>query len=121
MKNRKKIFIGIGGLMLLFLLVGIIIFYTGSDELKGRWDLDGTTAYEFDGNGKGSMVLPLNKYPFQYTIDKKEKKISIDFEDEKASDYTYSYVVDADYLTLYGNIGKETSEYVFTKQKQNEI
>lgn len=27
-----------------------------TDALAGTWDFDGTTTYEFDGNGTGAMV-----------------------------------------------------------------
>ena len=47
--------------------------------------------------------------------------VSIDFEDEKATDYTYSYTIDKDSLTLYGNVSKESFEYVFTKTKDKTL
>ena len=42
---------------------------------------------------------------------------SIRYVDENLNqDYTYSYIVENDQLTLYGRIDKETFEYIFTKQ-----
>lgn len=108
----------IGGSIALIVLI-IVLFCkgcTGGDVLKGTWDLDGTTVYQFDGKGEGAMILPSNTYSFKYTINEEEKTVSIDFDNEKATDYTYSYTVDKNSLTLYGSIGKESFEYVFAKQ-----
>lgn len=99
----------------------ICVFLMGGDALKGTWDMDGTTIYQFDGKGEGSMILPSNTYTFKYTINEEEKTVSIDFEDEKATDYTYSYTIDKDSLTLYGNVGKESFEYVLTKTKDKTL
>ena len=114
-KIRKWAIIGgIAVIVLIFVL--LCKGCTGGDVLKGTWDLDGTTVYQFDGKGQGAMILPSNTYSFKYTINEEEKTVSIDFDDEKATDYTYSYTVDKDSLILYGNVGKESFEYVFTKQ-----
>ena len=108
----------IGGSIAVIVLIVILLCKgcTGGDVLKGTWDLDGTTVYQFDGKGKGAMILPSNTYSFKYTINEEEKTVSIDFDDEKATDYPYSFAVDKDSLTLYGSVGKESFEYVFSKQ-----
>ena len=108
----------IGGSIAVIVLIVIFLCKgcTGGDVLKGTWDLDGTTVYQFDGKGEGAMILPSNTYTFKYTINEEEKTVSIDFDDEKATNYTYSFTVDKDSLTLYGSVGKESFEYVFTKQ-----
>ena len=108
----------IGGSIAVIVLIVILLCKgcTGGDVLKGTWDLDGTTVYQFDGKGEGAMILPSNTYTFKYTINEEEKTVSIDFDDEKATDYTYSFAVDKDSLTLHGRVGKESFEYVFTKQ-----
>ena len=108
----------IGGSIAVIVLIIVLLCKgcTSGDVLKGTWDLDGTTVYQFDGKGEGTMILPSNTYTFKYTINEEEKTVSIDFDDEKATDYTYSFAVDKDSLTLYGSVGKESFEYVFTKQ-----
>ena len=63
------------------------------DALMGTWDLDGTTVYQFDGNGEGAMILPGKSYAFRYSINEETGTVSIDFEDERATDYTYDYQV----------------------------
>lgn len=114
--SRCSILFGI--IAVITIVVALIcVFLMGGDVLKGTWDMDGTTVYQFDGKGEGAMILPSNTYTFKYTINEEEKTVSIDFEDEKATDYTYSYTIDKDSLTLYGNVGKESFEYVFTKTK----
>lgn len=110
----------IGGAVVLLLLIIILIFKgcAGGDVLKGTWDMDGTTVYQFEGNGEGAMILPSNTYTFKYTINEEEKTVSIDFEDEKANDYTYNYEVTKDKLILSGSEGKESFAYEFTKTKE---
>lgn len=106
-----------GGAVALILLIVLLIFKScaGGDVLKGTWDMDGTTMYQFEGDGEGSMILPYNTYSFQYTIDEKKQTVSIDFDDEKANDYTYNYKISEDKLILFGSEGKESFEFVFTK------
>ena len=107
--NRIMIF------MLAITFAIIIVGCANRDELKGTWDLDGTTVYQFDGNGKGSMILPSNTYSFEYTISEENNTVSIDFEDERATDYIYAYEVKKDKLVLSGNEGEESFSYEFMK------
>ena len=65
-----------------------------TDALAGTWDFDGTTTYEFDGNGTGAMVLPSISYDFTYTID--GNKLVIDYSNESVDDSTYEFTVDGD-------------------------
>ena len=88
-----------------------------TDVLCGRWDLDGTTVYVFDGEGSGTLELPESSYAFQYVI--KDGTVSIDFVDEKAHDSAYEFTVEDDVLTLIGKEEKETSAYTFKKQEDN--
>ena len=107
----------IGAVIAVLLLVIFLLFKScyGGEVLKGTWDMDGTTVYQFEGNGKGAMILPQNKYGFRYTINEEEKTVSIDFYDEKASDYTYSFERDRDKLILSGREGKESFTYEFSR------
>lgn len=109
------------GVAILLLLLMIILFFMGcaeGDVLKGTWDMDGTTVYQFEGDGKGAMILPSSTYTFNYTINEEEKTVSIDFEDEKANDYTYTFEVSKDKLILSGSEGKESFAYEFKKTKE---
>ena len=105
-------------LTLLLIIGGIIFCFSGrKDALAGIWNLDGTTVYQFDGKGEGAMILPGNTYSFVYTMNEDEKMVSIDFKDENATDDTYSYRLEDDILTLYGNVGEEKYEYIFQRQE----
>lgn len=77
----------------------------GSNNLTGRWSLDDVTIYNFDGNGHGEMVLPLNTYEFSYIVE--ADKIKIDFVSENAEDREYSYSISGDTLTLTDTDGNE--------------
>ena len=86
-----------------------------SDALAGKWDLDGTTAYEFSGDGNGALLLPNVTYEFSYDI--KKDQISIDYENESVRDGTYTFTVEDNTLTLIGGEGTAEigKEYVLTK------
>ena len=75
----------------------------GVPFLKGKWDLDGTTAYEFSGDGNGALLLPNVTYEFTYEI--KKDQISIDYENESVRDGTYTFTVEDNTLTLIGGEG----------------
>lgn len=110
----------IAAAVLLILL--IILAFRGcaaSDPLQGAWDMDGVTVYRFDGNGEGAMLLPTRTYVFHYSVDTKAKTVSIDFEDERASDYTYMFEVTDSKLILSGKEGKETFRYEFTRMTED--
>ena len=68
------------------------------DLLKGKWILDGVTEYEFDGKGKGSLKLPLNRYEFSYVTE--EGELKIDFTDPYVEEHSYFYSLTDDELTL---------------------
>lgn len=90
-------------------------FGGGTDALKGTWDLDGVTVYEFDGKGAGSLNLPSNSYAFTYEI--KNGTLSIDFESEAARDKTYTFTADKNKLTLTDGEGTDSKTFELTKQK----
>ena len=69
-----------------------------TDELKGLWDIDGNTKYEFDGKGNGKLIVPSNKYEFTYTIE--DNILSIDFKNETSTDTDYEFKIDNDKLEL---------------------
>lgn len=118
-KNQKEsrkisIFAAIAVVILLF-AVFISVMLSRGDALKGTWDLDGITAYQFDGKGKGSLNLPDSSYPFSYEITGSD--VSIDFESDEARDMTYSFFAEKDKLTLTYKEGKETIVFELVKQK----
>ena len=86
------------------------------DALHGLWNLDGTTMYRFDGFGTGEMLLPNDSYSFQYEVNKKDKTVFINFDDDKANDYTYSFEVSGEKMALSRGTEKEFQIYEFTKE-----
>lgn len=114
LKRRKKrqqqrlirqgaVGVAILGILILFIVLIVKGCSGGTDVLKGKWDLDGTTAYEFSGDGNGVLMLPNVTYDFTYEI--KKDQISIDYENESVRDGTYTFRVEEDKLTLIGGEG----------------
>ena len=116
-KERIRMIVGSVVIVLLLVLVVFGIKKISGDGFKGTWNLDGTTMYQFNGSGKGEMVLPNNSYDFSYSVDKENKTISIDFVLEKANDYSYTFEFSGDKLILSGGDEDETFAYEFTKVK----
>ena len=84
-----------GAVILCFYLAGNLF---SKDPLKGKWTLDGVTEYEFNGKGKGSLNLPLNRYEFSYVTE--EGELKIDFTDPDAEDHIYFYSLTDNELTM---------------------
>ena len=64
---QKKLIITI--LITIILIGGGIFAFTRinkTDKLAGLWDVDGNTKYEFDGKGKGKIIVPNSEYEFTY-------------------------------------------------------
>lgn len=104
---------------LIVLIIGIVLIVRGcsgggTDPLCGRWDLDGTTVYVFDGKGGGALELPRSRYEFRYEI--KDGTVSIDFADDKVRDVSYEFTVGSDELTLERKEKNDTIIHKFKKQ-----
>ena len=85
-----------------------------TDVLKGTWNLDGVTVYQFNGKGTGSLNLPESSYAFTYKI--KDNTLAIDFKDETAQDKTYTFTAEKNKLTLTGSAAEGAKAFVLTKQ-----
>lgn len=101
--------------VLLAMLIGIAlgIRSCSKPKLTGRWDVDGTTVYEFGKNGQGALVLMTAQYEFHYEID--GDTLKIDFIDDAALDARYTFEVDKNILFMTGGPGDARSEYVLNK------
>ena len=110
--------VGIAILAVLILIIVLIVkgCSGGTDVLKGKWDLDGTTAYEFSGDGNGALLLPNVTYEFTYEI--KKDQISIDYENESVRDGTYTFAVEDNTLTLIGGEGTVGGTYTLTRVEE---
>ena len=104
---------------LIVLIIGIVLIIRGcsgggTDPLCGRWDLDGTTVYVFDGKGGGALELPQSRYEFRYEI--KDGTVRIDFADDKVRDVSYEFTASSDELTLERKEKNDTIIHKFKKQ-----
>lgn len=99
--------------LLLVIGVGICLRSCGGPSIKGRWDLDGTTVYRFDGDGKGALVLMYAEYEFNYTIE--GDQLYIDFIDEGALDASYTFMVERRMLFMTGGPGDAQTEFVLSR------
>ena len=106
--RRKRIQRGIIALIILaVLIIGIALICkscSADKSIVGTWDYDTVTVYRFDKGGKGALELPNGLYEFSYKTD--GDKLSIDFENESATDSTYTYTVTKDTLTLISEDGR---------------
>lgn len=115
-KRRQRhmmIIIVIPAAVMLLSIILIVKSCSGGDILKGTWDLDGVTVYQFDGKGNGLLNLPSNAYPFIYEI--KDNEVSIDFESDAARDAAYSFSVKDGVLTMIGGEGTIGGTYELKK------
>lgn len=101
--------------VLLALLVGLAVGVRccSKPTLRGRWDLDGTTIYKFDRDGKGALVLMYAEYEFSYVIE--GDQLYIDFTDEAALDAKYTFRVEDRMLFMTGGPGDAKTEYVLSR------
>ena len=116
-ENRQKYLLPFSAALLVFIVVVVLIVNGGTgrtDPLCGRWDLDGTTVYVFDGKGSGALELPGAKYEFRYKI--RENTVSLDFADDKVRDISYEFTVDADKLTIERKEKNDTVIHELKKQ-----
>ncbi|MFR7821309.1 DUF5640 domain-containing protein [Candidatus Pseudoruminococcus sp.] len=107
-QRRRRIRTGIITLLVLaVLIVGIVLICkscSADRSIVGTWDYDSVTVYRFDKGGKGALELPNGIYAFTYKTD--GEKLSVDFENESATDSTYTYTVTEDTLTLVSEDGR---------------
>ena len=97
----RKIIIGILFIILIITAstISIKIFNSSkTDELTGLWEYDNNTKYEFDGKGKGKIIVPMENIEFTYTI--KENIVSVDFINKESRDTEYEFKISKDSLEL---------------------
>lgn len=123
--RRRQIMIQrsiLASVLLAILILIIVLIFKGcsgdTDVIAGKWDVDGTTSYEFDGDGKGALILPSTTYEFSYNIN--EDQLHIDYKDESVHDGSYTFTVDGDKLTLVGGEGTIGGTYELTKINTDE-
>jgi len=112
--KRKKAWIGIA---VIFLIGGLCAwcFLVSGDALKGTWNYDNITMYQFNGRGKGTLILPEKSYEFSYELT--EEEVRMDFVNEQIEDSSYYYSMEKETLTLFGVSGMEEFSYEMQKMK----
>ena len=115
-QRRLTIITVILAAVMILSIILIVKSCSGSDVLKGTWNLDGVTVYQFDGNGHRSLNLPSNTYPFTYEI--KDNELRIDFESDAARDADYTFSVKNGVLTMTGGEGSVEPGRVYELTRQ---
>jgi hypothetical protein len=93
--------------------IALCVKHLAPSKILGRWDLDGTTMYEFDKDGKGALVLSYKEYEFQYEIE--DGVLHIDFPEGVGIDAQYTFEVKDDLLFMTGGTGDAKKDYVLRK------
>lgn len=88
----------------------VAVFLGGKNPLVGKWNVDSVTAYRFDENGTGALILPSSEYAFRYTV--KDDILFIDFENENVKDSEYIFERSDDVLILNGGNNTTKGELV---------
>lgn len=97
--------------VLIFVVVGLIRY--NRTTLDGRWDLDGTTVYEFNDDGTGALVLLNAEYEFSYEIE--GDVLTIDFLDDYALDARYTFTIERNIMFWTGGPGDAKQDFVLKR------
>lgn len=118
--RRRKIMIqrGIlaGAALAILILIIVLIFKGcsgGKNDIAGTWRLDNFTAYQFENDGTGVMLLTNSQY--DYTFKVKGDNLYIDYKDDILGDVSYTFAVEGDTLILTGGEGTSGRTYELTK------
>lgn len=105
-------------LVVLAVVLAVVLLRSCSkgDALEGQWRFDEITAYYFDGKGSGALILPEQRFEFRYKV--QEDKLEIDFVSESARDFSYTFLIAGEYLTLTGGEGDEMVSYLLARETQ---
>lgn len=114
-KRRNQLILRLGTMSALLVVTLVAVVLIQKDKLKGTWNYDGTTVYQFDGEGNGMLILPSKDYKFYYEIKKNE--LLIDFVEENARDFVYKFDVDEDTLILVDKKGEEKVIYTMKRKE----
>ena len=91
--------------LLLALLAALVLLRLDAreDALRGSWEADQHTVYEFDGRGHGALCLPLNRYAFRYSL--RGGVLRLDFAADAVGDTQYRCSVRGEILELESEAG----------------
>lgn len=83
------------------------------NDIVGTWRMDNFTAYLFEKDGTGAMLLTNSRYDYTFKI--KGDDLYIDYKDDMLGDGCYTFAVEGDTLILTGGEGTSGRTYVLTK------
>lgn len=108
-RKKKKFLLKLGliifSLIFIMSIVGITLSLFSLKTKRaicGVWSYDTITVYQFEENGNGNLILPENRYPFTYQIDR--DLLFLDFEEENLTDITFQYSVNKNTLSIINNV-----------------
>ena len=113
-RRRNPQFVILMSLLALALIILVVgIFRYNRTTLDGRWDLDGSTVYEFGDDGNGSLILMNAEYEFSYVIE--DDMLMIDFVDDYALDARYTFTIAKNIMFWTGGPGDAKQDYVLKR------
>ncbi len=117
-QNKSLLTIALVAVLAVVIVVSLILGLKGcapKPTLEGRWNLDGTTIYEFYEDGKGALILTTMTFEFNYTVD--GDVISIDFIDDRATDAKYECFLTEEFLMLTGGPNDANAQHILKREK----
>jgi len=122
--RRRKIMIQraiLAEVALVILILIIVLIFKGcsggKNDIVGTWRLDDFTAYQFEKDGTGAMLLSNSRY--DYTFEVKGENLHIDYEDDILVDGSYTFTAEGDTLILTGGEGTSGDTYELTRINNN--
>ena len=119
-RNRRKqkltyTCIALAGIVVILICIILGVRTFAKPSIVGRWDLDGTTVYEFRDDGTGTLILMIKECDFTYTVE--GDVLRIFFVDKDAAlDAEYTFEVQKRILFLTGGHGDAKNEHVLTRK-----
>lgn len=105
------------GVALVILILVIVLIAKGcsreKNDIVGTWRMDNYTAYLFEKDGTGAMLLTNSRYDYTFKI--KGDDLYIDYKDDILGDGCYTFAVEGDTLILTGGEGTSGRTYELTK------
>ena len=90
---------------------------TQLDAFYGLWNIDDVTKYEFDGKGRGKMLLPESGLEYEFSYKIVDNEILIDFDSEEAKDFKYKYSIEENKIQLEGKTPGSSKIEIIREEK----
>lgn len=93
--------------------VALLLKHFTPPSILGRWDVDGVTMYEFGENGKGTLILSVREYEFDYKFD--GETLTINFPEGIGTNATYTVTLKNNLMYWIGGTGDANNRYLLTR------